>query len=62
MKISFKSYAINSKLCTYLKVEILQESLEINAQGFSDKVQHQKTIDETANNIEESKNHLMDLI
>ena len=60
MKISFKSYAINDKLCIYLKVKKLQESIENDDHGYSDKEQHQKNIDETASNIEEIKNHLVD--
>ncbi|SHM99423.1 Helix-turn-helix [Anaerosporobacter mobilis DSM 15930] len=60
MKISFKSYAINDKLCTYLKVKKLQESIENDNHGYSDKEQHQKDIDETTSNIEEIKNHLVD--
>jgi len=60
MKISFKSHAVNKKLCTYLKAKQLQESVENDDHSFSNEKQHQDAIDTMASDVEEIKNHLVD--
>lgn len=60
MKISFKSRAINKKLCTYLKAKELQEKIENDDHSFCDEKQHQEAIAAMASDMEEIKHHLVD--
>lgn len=60
MKISFNSHAINKKLCTYLEAKQLQENIEDNDHGRSNKKQQQDAIAAITSDMEEIKNHLVD--
>lgn len=60
MKISFKSRAINKKLCTYLKAKELQEKIENDTENFPTEEQHKTAIDAMASDMEDIKNHLVD--
>lgn len=60
MKISFKSRAVNKKLCTYLKAKELQEKIENDTENFPTEEQHKTALDAMASDIEDIKNHLVD--
>ena len=60
LKISFKSAAINKKLCTYLKTKDLQEKLAKDTDSFADETQHKEAMRAMESDIEEIKNHLID--
>ena len=59
LKISFTHWALNKKLCTYLKAKQLQENIENNKYNFTEE-QQDEAYQSFESDMEEIKNRLLD--
>lgn len=60
LKLSFDNNTINSRLCKYLAARDLLDKVLFDADSYSSEDEHETTIKEIMNDLEEIKNHLLD--